>query len=693
MRKLLTMLIMPVVAGFLVASMLPAQRAAAADYSNSNLMDDAVFDSVNTMNESQIQSFLASKGPCLADYKDVDPNWNGTTWSYTGSVAASHIIYKAAQQWGLNPQVIISTLQKEESLITGTSCDAWRYNSAMGYGCPDSGGCNPKYAGFTRQVLWGAWQLKFSKERSYGNTAWDGDDDITYVGLMTQGNRSRCGTCNTVYYDGYATIDGQSIYLANGTTAALYTYTPHLGQSFPGIFEGWFGPVSANIPASLVLSAQTQVPIAAARGQSVSYTFSLTNNFSFALTLDAVGVVGHMGSISGANKDLGWQGPVTFQPSETKQFTFSTVLQDTGTLYYWPAVNYQGRYYHYNNWGEAVNVHMPNLSVVTPLTSSKGTNLVAGQTTNLSMTIKNNESQPIYLDAAGIPVRYFDRYNYDTGWAAVSSPLAPGATQTISGNLLVDKPGSYSAWGSYLYANQFAVLTALLNLSVKTPTPNFQLTYLTTPDLHPALGEDVTVSYKLKNNSGVPMTLDAVGVVGRYDNAYSGTNNDMGWNGPVTFADGEEKTFTFTTNVSQLKNYYAWVAIVYKGGYYHYNAWGFLMTPHQPNLTLSAPLTINNGSQPSVGQTVPVTVTIKNNEPNPIKFSALGIPARFFGRYNYDVTWQGPGTLAASGQTGDSIALSGNENLDKPGPYTFWSSALIDGYYLTLGSQQTINVK
>lgn len=693
MRKLLTLLLMPVVAGFLVASVMPAQRAAAADYSNSNLMDDAVFDSVNTMNESQIQSFLASKGPCLANYHDVDPTWNGTSWSYSGSVAASHIIYKAAQQWGLNPEVIIATLQKEESLITGTSCDAWRYNSAMGYGCPDSGGCNPKYAGFTRQVLWGSWQLKFSKERSYGNTAWDGDGDITYVGLMTQGNRARCDTCNTVYFDGYATIDGQSIYLANGTTAALYTYTPHLGQSFPGIFESWFGPVTANIAASLVLSAQTQAPTSAARGQSVTYTYSLTNNFSFDLSLDAVGVVGRLGSLSGANRDLGWQGATTITAGQTKQFTFTTTLKDTGTLYAWPAVEYQGRFVQYNPWGEAISVRLPNLSLVTPLTSSKGTNLVAGQTSTLSFAVKNNESVPINLDAAGIPVRYFGTYGYDPTWTAVSSPLAPGATQTVSGNVLFDKAGPYSAWASYMYASQFTTLSALLNLSVAVPTPNFQLTYVTTPDLHPAMGEDVTVSYKLKNNSGVPMTLDAVGVVGRYDNPYSGANRDFGWNGPVTFADGEEKTFIFTSNVSELKNFYAWVAINYKGAYSHYNAWGFMMTPHAPNLTLSAPLTINNGTQPSVGQTVPVTVTIKNNEPNPIKFSALGIPVRYVGRYNYDAVWQGPGTLSAAGQSGDSLALSGSVLLDKPGPYTFWSSAYINGAFLTLGNQQTINVQ
>lgn len=237
----------------MLVAMLPGQASA---YTDQRLMDDAVFDNVGTMNEAQIQSFLQTVGSsCLVNYKDVEPTWTGTQWTYTGSVPASKIIYKVAQQWGINPQVIIATLQKEQSLITGTCSSSTRYNSAMGYDCPDSGTLHDypeigvtgtcvshqKYVGFTKQVLWGSWQLKFSKERAYGNVAWDGDGDITYVGFMTQGTFKRCGACAMNYYSGNATIDGKGLYLENGTTAALYTYTPHLGQSFPGIFEKWFG--------------------------------------------------------------------------------------------------------------------------------------------------------------------------------------------------------------------------------------------------------------------------------------------------------------------------------------------------------------------------------------------------------------------------------------------------------------------
>jgi hypothetical protein len=240
MRKIVSISL--ATAALLITS-LPLGTNSAGAYSNSRMIDNQVFDNAGTMNESAIQSFLNSKNStCLKNYSDVDFNWNGSSWVYgPGTIPASRIIYKAAQQWGINPQVLIATLQKEESLITGASCDGWRYNSAMGYGCPDGGGCNPKYVGFSKQVLWGAWQLKFNRMRAEGHTSWDGDDAVTYGGFMTQGNRARCGSCTVNFYSGYATIDGQSTYLENGATASLYTYTPHLNQSFPGIFEGWFG--------------------------------------------------------------------------------------------------------------------------------------------------------------------------------------------------------------------------------------------------------------------------------------------------------------------------------------------------------------------------------------------------------------------------------------------------------------------
>lgn len=231
-------------------------------YTQSRLIDNAIFDNSGSMNEAQIQSFLVSKGSCLATYRDIDPTWNGTQWTYTGDASAAYTIAKVSNTWGINPQVILATLQKEQSLISGKGCVAPQINSAMGYDCPDSGGLynypnsnvygtcvkNEKNVGFARQVLWGSWQLKFGRERSEGNTAWNGDGGITYVGYMTQGTFKRCASssCPPVYNSGDATIDGQLIHLDNGSTASLYSYTPHLNQSFPSIFASYFGAPTSD---------------------------------------------------------------------------------------------------------------------------------------------------------------------------------------------------------------------------------------------------------------------------------------------------------------------------------------------------------------------------------------------------------------------------------------------------------------
>ena len=70
------------------------------------------------------------------------------------------IIYKVAQACGINPQVLLVMLQKEQGLVTHTWPSDWRYTIAMGQGCPDTAACDTRYYGFFNQVYGAAWQLK-----------------------------------------------------------------------------------------------------------------------------------------------------------------------------------------------------------------------------------------------------------------------------------------------------------------------------------------------------------------------------------------------------------------------------------------------------------------------------------------------------------------------------------------------------
>lgn len=219
-------------------------KLASADTFNQNdVMDDAVFDDSGSMTQQQIQNFLNSfPNSCLSNYSAPYPS---DYFTYGSNAPASSIIKQVSSLWGINPKVILATLEKEENLVTGNAgCDSWRYNSAVGMGCSDTGPCpSAGYAGFSQQVTKGMWQLTFNRQRSEGNLNWGDNGSIYYGGFMTPGTYSRQSGAPTTYYDGIATIDGVSVTMTNGATAALYTYTPHFhgNQNFQAIFNQWFG--------------------------------------------------------------------------------------------------------------------------------------------------------------------------------------------------------------------------------------------------------------------------------------------------------------------------------------------------------------------------------------------------------------------------------------------------------------------
>ena len=290
-----------------------------ASFNANNLMDDGIFDNTNTMNAAQIDAFLntfpsscisTNRGFTAPEPIGYSPAGPSATlgFTYGSDVSAGTVIYNAAKAYGLNPQVILTTLEKEEGLVTGSGttsnpgCSNLRYSAAMGYLCTDTvtahdysgfelyslngtpvksvtGTCVQKvyFVGFSRQVIWATWTLKKGEQGSEGNVGWnaqlrdfphtgnvwDNSDDppSCYRFLMTQGYRARADSTNTNpcptstsppansvnYYDGLTTIDGVSVHLDTGPTASLYNYTPHFAgnQSFDSIFLQWFGGIYA----------------------------------------------------------------------------------------------------------------------------------------------------------------------------------------------------------------------------------------------------------------------------------------------------------------------------------------------------------------------------------------------------------------------------------------------------------------
>ena len=260
----------------LVFSLVHTVPVSADAFNSSRIIDDSIFDNTGTMNASQINSWLNSvfgSTSCISTdhgFSAPDPTGYspGGGYTYGGNVSGGQVIYDAAQAYGLNPQVILATLEKESSVVSGGASYGCHYiNTAMGYGCTDSSSCpsDPSTeSGFSQQVIHAAWLLKFGEQRSEGNVGWDvqltnfpesgdrwnnsDDPQSCYSGPMTQGTFQICPGGPSTFYDGYTNIDGSSVLMDDGATAALYHYTPHFpgNENFFSIFTDWFGGTTTN---------------------------------------------------------------------------------------------------------------------------------------------------------------------------------------------------------------------------------------------------------------------------------------------------------------------------------------------------------------------------------------------------------------------------------------------------------------
>lgn len=162
---------------------------------------------------------------------------------------AAELIWDASVQSGLNPQVILVTLNKEQSLITGKftqNSDLQKaLDHAMGFACPDSGGCGNLFPGFYYQI--------FGNYDSDGNR-YLGAAKSLMKSFLTQGGRgpivaglaAKVGDTITLQntLGGFDNVpEEQNVQILNNATAALYRYTPHVfngNYNFWRFFIAWF---------------------------------------------------------------------------------------------------------------------------------------------------------------------------------------------------------------------------------------------------------------------------------------------------------------------------------------------------------------------------------------------------------------------------------------------------------------------
>ncbi|WP_368666459.1 LGFP repeat-containing protein, partial [Cellulosimicrobium sp. TH-20] len=232
-----------------------------SEFRPGNIVSDAVFYHSGSMSVAAIQTFLNQRGascvageaPCLKNFRETTRNWPvepNVCRGYTGRAneSAAQIIAGVSAACGINPRVLLVLLEKEQSLVTRTRPTKRAYQTATGFGCPDTAPCNAEYYGFFNQVYRAArqYQVYRANPTRYGYQA---------------------GRVNYVRYNPNQACGGSNVYIENQATAGLYIYTPYQpnaaalarlygtgdscsaygNRNFWRLFTDWFGSTSYSV--------------------------------------------------------------------------------------------------------------------------------------------------------------------------------------------------------------------------------------------------------------------------------------------------------------------------------------------------------------------------------------------------------------------------------------------------------------
>ena len=214
-------------------------------FDRGRIIDDEIFIDADSMSVADIQAFLKAvvsqsvagngfcdrygalsgkrsnqaKYTCLFEYQynpiTRQDNYgqfdiNDQPQQFVNGLSAAQIIWQAAQEYQVNPQVILALLQREQALVTNIAPEHRQFQYATGFACPDTTGCSQSASSFYTQVKAGAWALRkyfyHARQNLYKYPHYG------YTSIATHPNSS----CPLM-----------KVNVVNPATAALYTYTPY----------------------------------------------------------------------------------------------------------------------------------------------------------------------------------------------------------------------------------------------------------------------------------------------------------------------------------------------------------------------------------------------------------------------------------------------------------------------------------
>ena len=576
------------------------KTGALSPWSPGRIIDDNVFYDTNTFSSVQdIQNFINSHTPacdtwgtgpseygggtraqyaakrgwhgppyvCLRDYHE-NPSTKETSFErgggwFAGGLSVANIIWNVSKEFGINPQVMLVTLKKEQgSLFT----DVWplksQYKYAMGFACPDSGpgntaNCSNEYAGMYNQLRMAARQF-----RLYTNRPGE--------------YRYKAGRSNYIQYSPNAACGGSWVYIENQATANLYNYTPYQPNqgalnAYPGtahcgaygnrnfwrFFNEWFGSPLNSVRIESPLSVRTEgTGSKLFTDMTITASFTIRNATNQRRDLGTMAIAGRDSKSN--NYDFGSQ-RIILEPWQTYTYRVTTKLTKEENYKFW-ITNYRDGNGWSDNYPESASGHSREVSTfvqtaptVTSPIAIQNQRTHVGQSTRIRFTVKNNSPKPIDLGYFGAAITSPSGRNADASFDTVNS-LAPGATYTYDREFIPRESGIYKVRisgtldkGITWTEAQYPVPTpaSVGNRAQFTILPNPTLTQgITFSNSTPRAGEPVTATFKIKNFASQPITTtNHICFVMRNQH---GANYDLGCLQPTTIQPGQEQEFKTT---------------------------------------------------------------------------------------------------------------------------------------------------
>jgi uncharacterized protein YjdB len=487
-----------------------------SDWRAGNIMSDTVFFDNQSMSAQDIQNFLNSKVPacdtqgsqsaadlgypnmthaqyaanhgwpgppyvCLKDYYQV-PDSTKITDNYSGSIpsgaiSAAQIIKNAADTYNISPKVLLTTLHKESlNLIFDTWPLQTQYTNSMGYGCPDTAACDPKYAGFYNQMMNAAYQFNY------------------YRNNQSQ-FRYQAGQTPNIYWNPNSSCGSTPVTIANFATAGLYNYTPYQpntaalnnlygsgddcsaygNRNFWRIYNDWFGNTQV---AETILNYKSH--LSSYGWTDLTTNSGMTGTVGQSRPMEGFKINGEV-EYSSYSQTTGWQPTVNrgmisgttglSRPIEAIKINPIGSLADNYDLYYRVQVSKIG----WMGWAKnglpagAIGNNSNNIEAIEIYLSPKGFS-VPGSTSN---TYQDNTSAALSATPLSLSVT---SHVGNVGWQpAVTDSMVSGTTEQskrveamtislnnntgLSGNVVYSAHVATVGWQPFVSSGQLAGTT------------------------------------------------------------------------------------------------------------------------------------------------------------------------------------------------------------------------------------------